>query len=819
MRSASLAVVLAATFFFAGDTKTVPPAPPGDKPPSYVNESHFIASETVSALATLARLGGGRAGQASLVPKPSPGGQADPIFGTPAPEYDVFLPGETAPTHIRFSEHIWAPGDYEVVARVLAPRLRRAPAAPGTTDRRVVERLLQPRVAVLEQLNHEISRALDVDPRDAGAHEDAALLLGVFAIRDQSPGFPGGRLALCRMTAHLALARVLRGEGGWGRTGQMADALLLGLVQRQAEAEAMMRAWPATESDAERAFRRVLDLVIVQDWRHLEEPQKKSLLERIVYARARAWKTDTNALNTFLDSYPAEDVPEWGRLAIARGFTVENCQRWVQPGFNREKAEIEEVARLSRGAPLGHGELVSALNEESRGQVFLEAGKEHVRVLDWPLWADFGRRHLLSMVSSQEICLKVFGIEDDGSLREWARTEFSQLRIFPILLVHLEKTPAEHAEAAEAFSRLCRERPDLVDILNWRSVGDPSPLGPTSIQPFDAWFSPLMPWGTLFDFTGRMWSQGRNIAVPLPALENAIRMAPYYGILRIEAGRLRFLGTPPYKEAKELYGGLVDYGTDVLRALIESAKKDAPEQTSRLAKQLCELSVGDCRRLVDLLVEQHKEEDAAEVMRHWAKDSRDRIAVANSVSWLVKYDEKHGRADEALALAQDAAATYSYNGLFALADLFETRGDLKAARPLFHQMAERYEYQGDLILFYLRHRLESGYPEAMENTMKELFPDGRVKVELASLTGEPRDGVLVPKAPRNPDTPLQMGDVIAAVNGIRVRSYRQFTALNTVECDTVSWLHLFLRRQGSYREVVVDCKTGLGGPFVNFGAW
>jgi hypothetical protein len=84
--------------------------------------------------------------------------------------------------------------------------------------------------------------------------------------------------------------------------------------------------------------------------------------------------------------------------------------------------------------------------------------------------------------------------------------------------------------------------------------------------------------------------------------------------------------------------------------------------------------------------------------------------------------------------------------------------------------------------------------------------------------GEPRDGVLVPKAPRNPDTPLQMGDVIAAVNGIRVRSYRQFTALNTVECDTVSWLHFFLRRQGSYREVVVDCKKGLGGPFVNFFA-
>lgn len=54
---------------------------------------------------------------------------------------------------------------------------------------------------------------------------------------------------------------------------------------------------------------------------------------------------------------------------------------------------------------------------------------------------------------------------------------------------------------------------------------------------------------------------------------------------------------------------------------------------------------------------------------------------------------------------------------------------------------------------------------------------------------------MVPKAPRNPDTPLQMGDVIAAVNGTRVRSYREFTALNTVECDTVSWLHFFLREQ------------------------
>jgi len=57
----------------------------------------------------------------------------------------------------------------------------------------------------------------------------------------------------------------------------------------------------------------------------------------------------------------------------------------------------------------------------------------------------------------------------------------------------------------------------------------------------------------------------------------------------------------------------------------------------------------------------------------------------------------------------------------------------------------------------------------------------------------------------NKDAP-SAGDVIAAVNGIRVRSYRQFTALNTVECDTVSLAAFLLRRQGSYREVVVDCK-------------
>ena len=56
-----------------------------------------------------------------------------------------------------------------------------------------------------------ISTALGRNPADAAAHESAALVVGVFGLREAADDLTDVRWSLNRMTAHLAVAEALRG--------------------------------------------------------------------------------------------------------------------------------------------------------------------------------------------------------------------------------------------------------------------------------------------------------------------------------------------------------------------------------------------------------------------------------------------------------------------------------------------------------------------------------------------------------------------------------------------------------------------------------
>jgi hypothetical protein len=87
-----------------------------------------------------------------------------------------------------------------------------------------------------------VSRLLQNHPRSAAVHERAALLIGVSVQKraTASAGFDA-RPALCRMTAHLAIARALH-QGAPTRDGQAAEQLLVSVGTKQPEHAAL----PAT---------------------------------------------------------------------------------------------------------------------------------------------------------------------------------------------------------------------------------------------------------------------------------------------------------------------------------------------------------------------------------------------------------------------------------------------------------------------------------------------------------------------------------------------------------------------------------------------
>jgi hypothetical protein len=82
------------------------------------------------------------------------------------------------------------------------------------------------------------SRLLQNHPRSAAVHERAAFLIGL-SVQKRATAFPGfdARPSLCRMTAHLAIARALHPDART-KDGRSAEQLLTSLAARQRDAAA-----------------------------------------------------------------------------------------------------------------------------------------------------------------------------------------------------------------------------------------------------------------------------------------------------------------------------------------------------------------------------------------------------------------------------------------------------------------------------------------------------------------------------------------------------------------------------------------------------
>src|SRR6185369_14779354 len=97
-------------------------------------------------------------------------------------------------------------------------------------DLEMFGRLTTPTPDALVREDKRISQALTQSPLDAELHEEAALLIGSFALRHAAACFYDVRKELSRMTVHLAMAHVLSDTRG--SCGDLAEAILNTLTGR-----------------------------------------------------------------------------------------------------------------------------------------------------------------------------------------------------------------------------------------------------------------------------------------------------------------------------------------------------------------------------------------------------------------------------------------------------------------------------------------------------------------------------------------------------------------------------------------------------------
>jgi len=727
----------------------------------------------------------------------------------PFPRYAVAFsprPGSPQRQPLAFATYIWAPESYEPLAAGLLGSLRLRPADPSAPGL-VSDALTNPLSRVLAQESQRVSRRLQTAMLDAGAHEQAALIVGALALREAAGPFTDVRPALCRMAAHLAVARALR-HGAASPTAGYADALLLTLVNRQKDALARIDMLEQAKPSPEwAAFLRGLRIRITRDWRILAEPAKATLFERLQHYQALRQSLDGAHALDFLRSFKPEPVGDWARLAFHSGVSVEQGHLFSPLLVDAEMREAAEVYEILHRSPLPPDKIAEPLNAKPQRLVAVEgAAKPAPQVIGWGVWARFFQRNLVFAAQAWGRFLDwSLGVKDEARrLRAGLHEHFAKLELWPAESLTwpqsrggapAPESPVRDPEAlrSDGCARglaLTQDAPERVPPIFWGVLLSSCPGSRVTMIEPSKWLRGLTPAGTgLMPLYRTEGLPPRTD--PRPFYRALHEIAPFDLAVLEKVAPNSSQATE--EQVKALYGPLTEYDLEAMKSLAAARHKD-PTAYRALYEKIAALVPREYLSLGDYLVDQDRDDEAAAAYEKAIEKARDRVSVSVHVRWLVGYYLDRSRVDRAREVAQMAADVYSAAGLQAMAYFQERTGHYTEAEDWFQKNVVRYgsSAQAALDEFYIRyeHRIGDGrFGGRSAAALAKVFPGGLERVSLAELTGPP---------PAEDEARLD-GDVAVALNGYRVHTHQQSRVVWTFD-DRPEWT-MIVWRQGRYVEV------------------
>jgi tetratricopeptide (TPR) repeat protein len=709
-----------------------------------------------------------------------------------------------------FSPVVYAPLAQEV--RTAAGPASHPRSSDAGEDARLLNALLDLRPEVLVRESERVSRRLEAEPRDAAAHERAALILGAFALREGAGYYTDARPALCRMTAHLALARALRDGTSPGLAGRFDDALLDTHVGRQRDALARLDALEAAaESHAEKAWVRALRLRNTLDWRIARDARGLTLLEKLQEFLALAWSLDALEALAWLDGQGRpEPIADWGRIAMGANCSVECFNRFAPAAAVEEMREAAEV----RGALGLEGfddmdGFLESLNE--RPGPFLSraaAGRVRGSVLRWGLWADRAQRHLIYVLvnESYHIGGALGRSGADKAFVEKARA-FSSLALFPLFLRNVAVDAELYRRAMAAARELAIHSPERMTGGIWRLLLDKeryAPL-PNDLPDAKTWFRPPLLAGTLLEYHQRVDVIFRIADLGPERVQELRELAPY----RIGLAASVAKSLPPTRrtltDLVPVYGPLGEFNVHAMTELAMAAWYDTAEFRRRQGA-LCELNPESCFRLGYRLAELGFDDEAAAAYQQGFDRARDRVWASQETQWLVSYYYAHGNVKKAETVAREAASTCSAAGLLVLANLMERLGNPDDAEDNYRHVYESYDQIIDLVGFYYRQARVAGksaYEARLRTTLAQALPSGLEPFDRAALPPKPTDGVVVRSENDNTKRyQIKWGNVIVGLDGFRVRNTQAFAVVRALSYSP--HMKLVIWRGTSYDDLDVE---------------
>lgn len=711
----------------------------------------------------------------------------------------------------------WSPEGYvpHAQARLQSHGIAAA-LQPPSRDDALLATLTHPAAATLAKENQRVSEALRRDFTNPDRHEDAALLIGTFGLREASSHFADTRPALNRMTAHLVMAGALRAGAEPSLSGRYAEIVHATLAGRTKAALDRVAGLPADPSAAQAAWRAALALRATQDWRSFGDPAGRTLLERLEYLRALAATRSFAEALAFMEQAEEEYVADWTRLTAPAHLSVEIGNLAVLPGLPALVAEIGEVRAAALLPPVAEGALPAEL-AKGPGPCIGPAGPQ---ALDWGAWAAFYSRAIADHVARADTHLRRVLVAADSADTYQKRMdgEWGSLTLYPVAATHRTRRQEMNLDRIADAISVAIASPQLVTAHNWGRLAEAQRYEPVrrGMPVAASWFAPAVPRGTAYDARHRLERLAHSPR-KRPEVEALASIDPHDLAIATSLVQARFGGRPTLDQLRSVLGDRAGFDARVAQTLAEAAQGGDGAQQEEVLAANCERSVQACFDLAFLRVDQGREQEAVALFERTLADPRtDRVLAASQSWWLIEYHFDHGDQERAQELADAAAETGSHPGLVARAYLMERMERFGEAERGYQALAARYEDSARLVAFYYRASQVRGaeFEPKLRRSAARLFPKGLEKVESAG-NAPPTDGAYVMShSPQLLKAGLRMGDVIVGLDGWRIRTADQYAAV--VRFDRADEM-TFTMWRGGYQQVRATVKNRwLGVTLVDF---
>ena len=694
---------------------------------------------------------------------------------------------------------IWSPEVYQNVAQTLASAVGLTMGAPDTTEDTVLlSKLTDGTAETIEKEDEKLSGALENDFTNPALHEQAAVLLGAFTLREHSGHFFEIRSPLARITAHLAMAHFLGGGYPYGVNGQMANAMMLTLAGDEALALQQLDALN-TNDVAVAAFNRALRVRNTGDYRLLAGGGL-SRVESIAWFEALSDYIAVDMAWPKLSEEQKQTI-DFVRIAHEESYSVEMGHELLATALPLEVQEINVVYELSQHKKLTRDGLVEALNELPEHCFTKSDGAVHVRVIGWGQWASFLQRQFCHAIQQDFNMLQnMWGVPDDA--KEFAAKSdhaFGGLRLYPFVRRFDCTDEESYHKAVDDGFKVTVATPQFVpaECWNWLcyTVDFAPQYSPNPNPHVNEWHNHNPPPGTVYDLHPRLNHPsliGRADAVAY--FEKIHELAPYDCRVANFILKHKYNNRPTYDQAMNLFSNVLPYSVTALTA-VSDAVYDQPDQYEKLMLQAAQLNPASYYNLGRYYVKHYDEDKAARYYDQACDTDPDSVRASNMALWRVRYYLKKGQIDKARRIAADGAEVYSADGLEAQAVFFEMTSNYDEAFNWFAKNEERYGESGPLINFCMRYKTKTGdnrFDSEVQKRISKIFPKGIEKVSLKDFSGPPADGTLIRE---NNEllaaAGLKSGDVIVAVFGVRVHNFAQYSYARglgkTPALDLIVW--------------------------------